>query len=244
MTFDYENMTNEQINGLVAALTNGTDGLERDPEGAAAAAKVAADRGDAEAQFRYGVFLINGEGVEKAPGSAGEYWRRSAAQGYVEAVNRLGICALYGICGEEKNPVKAAGYFQSAADAGLPDAMFNLCMLYDSGTGVSKDDRKAYDYMLQAAELNFPMACVMMGMRMAFEKASSEETRQKGAEYLTKAAEAGNQEGQYLLGVCCEKGMGVEKDLSEAAGWYRRAAKAGSKQANEALVRLGFPGVM
>ena len=120
MTFDYENMTNEQINGLVAALTNGTDGLERDPEGAAAAAKVAADRGDAEAQFRYGVFLINGEGVEKDLASAGEYWRRSAAQGYVEAVNRLGICALYGICGEEKNPVKAAGYFQSAADAGLP----------------------------------------------------------------------------------------------------------------------------
>ena len=79
---------------------------------------------------------------------------------------------------------------------------------------------------------------------MAFETASSQETREKGAEYLTKAAEAGNQEGQYLLGVCCEKGMGVEKDLSEAAGWYRRAAKAGSKQANEALVRLGFPGVM
>ena len=57
-------------------------------------------------------------------------------------------------------------------------------------------------------------------------------------------AEAGQPAAQFMYGMCCENGIGVEKDLSEAAGWYRRAAKAGNKQANDALMNLGFPGVL
>ena len=244
MNFDYENMSNEEINELVEALSNGTDEWERDPAGAAQAAKTAADRGDAKAQFTYGCFLLGGEGVEKDDAVAGDYWRRSAAQGYVHAVNRIGVCALHGICGEKKDPAKAAECFTTAVEAGLPDAMFNMCMLYDSGTGVEKNAEKATHYMKMAADNRLPAACALFGMKLAFESASSQEDREKGAEYLLTAAQAGNHQGELLYAMCCEKGIGVEKDLSEAAGWYRKAAKAGSKPANEALKNLGFPGVM
>jgi FOG: TPR repeat, SEL1 subfamily len=244
MKFDYENMSNEEIIELVDALLAGTDEMERDPAEAAKAAKIAADRGDAKAQFSYGCFLLNGEGVEKDDAAAGDYWRRSAAQGYAQSVNRLGICALHGICGEKKDPVKAAEFFMSAADAGLPDAMFNMCMLYDSGTGVERNAEKAYSYMKMAADRKLPAACALFGMKMAFESASSQEDKEKGAEYILFAAQAGNHEGEMLYAMCCEKGIGVEKDLAEAAGWYRKAAKAGSLPANDALKRLGFPGVM
>ena len=126
MNFDYENMSNEEINELVDALYNGTDDMERSVEEAAAAARIAADRGDAQAQFRYGTFLLIGEGVEKDEAAAGEYWRKSAAQGYGDAANRLGMCALNGLCGEEKNPAKAAEYFRAAVEAGSADAMLNI----------------------------------------------------------------------------------------------------------------------
>lgn len=244
MNLDYENMSNLEINELVDALSTGTDDIVRDPEEAAKAAKTAADRGDAKAQFSYGFFLVNGEGVEKDDAAAGDYWRRSAAQGYAHAVNRLGICALYGACGEKKDPVKAAEFFRSAVDAGLPDAMFNLGMLYDSGTGVEKNAEKAYDLMQMAAEKQLPVACALFGMRLAFDNASSQEDKEKGAEYILTGAQAGNHDGELLYAMCCENGIGVEKDLSEAVGWYRKAAKAGSVTANESLKRLGFPGVM
>ena len=243
MDFDFETMSDEEINELVDHLMNGADGNERVIAQAAAAAKVCADRGNAMAQYRYGTFLASGNGVDKDDAAAGEYWRKSAAQGYPEANNRLGMCALYGISGEEKNPERAAVYFRSAAEAGLPDAMFNMCMLYDTGTGVAKDSKKAYEYMKLAADNNHPAACTMLGLRMAFAGTSSAEEREKGASYILTAAESGNTEAQMLYGMCCENGTGVEKDLAKACGWYRRAAKAGNAAANQALARLGFPGV-
>lgn len=244
MKYDYEKMTADELNDLCDKLLTGADGVEKDVSEAVAVSKIAAEMGDAKAQFSYACFLLDGKDVERDDAAAGDYWRRSAAQGYAHSVNRLGICALHGICGEKKDPVRAAEYFKLAADAGLPDAMFNLCMLYDSGVGVEKDAENAYNYMKMAADKKFPAACVLFGMKLAFESASSQEDREKGAEYILTAAEAGNHDGEMLCAVCCEKGIGVEKDLSEAAGWYRRAAKAGNVQANDALKRLGFPGVM
>eukprot|EP00232_Nephroselmis_pyriformis_P003606 CAMPEP_0182909502 /NCGR_PEP_ID=MMETSP0034_2-20130328/35782_1 /TAXON_ID=156128 /ORGANISM="Nephroselmis pyriformis, Strain CCMP717" /LENGTH=962 /DNA_ID=CAMNT_0025045759 /DNA_START=420 /DNA_END=3305 /DNA_ORIENTATION=- len=42
-----------------------------------------------------------------------------------------------------------------------------------------------------------------------------------------KAAEQGDASSQFNLGVCYEKGQGVEKDLSQASNWYLKAAEQG-----------------
>ena len=41
---------------------------------------------------------------------------------------------------------------------------------------------------------------------------------------LQKAAEKGDPESQYNLGVCYEDGDGVPRDAQEAVKWYRKAA--------------------
>ena len=43
----------------------------------------------------------------------------------------------------------------------------------------------------------------------------------------------------YHLGVCYEKGVGVEKDTQEAVGWYRKAADLGDEPAAKRLAELG-----
>lgn len=56
--------------------------------------------------------------------------------------------------------------------------------------------------------------------------------------WYQKAAEQGSADAQYKLGVCYEKGEGVEKDAVEAAKWYQEAAEQGNKYAQYNLAAL------
>lgn len=49
----------------------------------------------------------------------------------------------------------------------------------------------------------------------------------EAVKWFRKAAEKGNAEAQYGLGICYEYGQGVEKDLAESVKWYRKAAEQG-----------------
>ena len=57
--------------------------------------------------------------------------------------------------------------------------------------------------------------------------------------WYRKAAEQGDDDGQFLLGYMYENGKGVAKDMGEAARLYRLAADQGSAAAQSSLSRLG-----
>ncbi|TLS78240.1 sel1 repeat family protein [Mariprofundus erugo] len=48
-------------------------------------------------------------------------------------------------------------------------------------------------------------------------------------------AEQGYTSVQINLGLMCEKGLGVEKSNTEAAGWYRKAAELGNAEAQNSI---------
>jgi TPR repeat protein len=48
-------------------------------------------------------------------------------------------------------------------------------------------------------------------------------------------AKKGNAEEQYQLGLCYETGDGVEKNMTEAAAWFRKAAEQGLAEAQYSL---------
>ena len=50
-----------------------------------------------------------------------------------------------------------------------------------------------------------------------------------------KAAEQGDADAQYNLGVCYANGYGLQKDLTQAMFWFRKAADQGHAKAREAL---------
>lgn len=244
MANHYEQMTDEELYELAFALHEGIDDTEQDLDEAAIVLKIAADRDFAPALCDYGVYLMNGDGVEKDDAAAIEYWEKAAEQDFAPAQYKLGVCYMQGSCGVEKDEKKAAQYFTKAAEGGETDSMLNLSIFYGNGIGVEIDPDKSLAYLEQAAELDHPVACCYLGAALAGRKTSSKEDVIRGAKLLEKAAEMGHRDAQYIYGMCCENGRGVEKDLAEAAGWYRRAAKAGLKSANAALIKLGFPGVL
>ena len=59
------------------------------------------------------------------------------------------------------------------------------------------------------------------------------------AKYFKKAAELGNADAQFFLGVCYDKGIGVGQDSAEATKWIRKSAEQGVEQAKAALKRIG-----
>lgn len=66
-----------------------------------------------------------------------------------------------------------------------------------------------------------------------------QELKAKAAEYL-KAAEQGDAEAQFSLGVCYFGGLGVEQSYIEAVKWYRKAAEQElAKSFTEAVEWLG-----
>ena len=244
MANHYEKMTDEELCELAFAFHEGSDEVEQDLEEAAEVIKIAADRGFAPALCDYGVYLMNGDGVEQDEEAAIACWEKAAEQDFAPAQYKLGVCYMQGVCGVEKDDAKAAEYFIKAAEGGEPDSMLNLSIFYGNGIGVPIDSEKSYHYLEMAAEQEQPAACYYLGSGLVTKEGRTEEETLRGAELLRISAESGYTNSQFIYGMCCEEGRGVEKDLAEAAGWYRRAAKAGLPQANAALMHLGFPGVL
>jgi uncharacterized protein len=61
---------------------------------------------------------------------------------------------------------------------------------------------------------------------------------QKAFREWNAAAEAGNAEAQFDLGVLYAQGRGVQRDVAKAVSWYRKAADQGNAEAQFALGQL------
>ena len=62
---------------------------------------------------------------------------------------------------------------------------------------------------------------------------------QEALKWYRKAADLGDSNAQYSLGVLYAQGRGVSMDEALALDWYRKAAEQGNARAIEALQRLG-----
>mmetsp|Transcript_29409 Transcript_29409/g.65845 ORF Transcript_29409/g.65845 Transcript_29409/m.65845 type:complete len:338 (-) Transcript_29409:243-1256(-) len=65
---------------------------------------------------------------------------------------------------------------------------------------------------------------------------------QRAFEWATKAAEAGNTEGQFWLGYAYRHGVGAQKDWAVAVKWYELAAEQGGSTAMANLGILYYDG--
>lgn len=64
----------------------------------------------------------------------------------------------------------------------------------------------------------------------------------KAAYWYRKAAEQGNAEAQYFLGLMYYRGQGISQDFTKAAYWYRKAAKQGNAKAQYPLGKMYYLG--
>ncbi len=136
----------------------------------------------------------------------------------------------------------ARGDYQTAIDEWLPyaangdpRALFNLGQMYRLGIGADTDLVKAEQYYRRAAGLGHVGAQANLGSVLYDRKPP------QGKEAVTfwrQAARGGDAKAQFLVGVQYFNGDFVTRDYVQAHAWLSLAAKAGVREAADALATV------
>ena len=127
---------------------------------------------------------------------------------------------------------------QECLGAWIPPADEFLGMMYRHGHLVSKDARKAFQYLTRAGSKGRLGAITALGM-MHLRGEGTWQDASKGARLLSAGAEAGLALAQNNLGILYLQGRGVKKDRAQALFWLERAAEQGFAPAVERLRNIG-----
>ena len=119
-------------------------------------------------------------------------------------------CRVY-LFDEEKGIAKPGTYFNLEVRKGEQDLLF-----------VSTEDETVRCQLFYAVEENDS------DYRITVERS---QFRQE----MIQMAEQGHADAQYRLGLCYEKGEGVEQNLQEAVKWYRKSAEQGHTVAQKKM---------
>jgi uncharacterized protein len=132
----------------------------------------------------------------------------------------------------------SAPQLQKQAEAGDADAQSKLGVLYASGMGGLKRDKKeAARWYQKAADQGHPLG--QWNLAFMYVKGEGVPVDYTRARHLfRKAAENGFVNAQYDLGMMILQGMGGDQDRKEAKKWFHMAADQGYKEAEEILKEL------
>jgi len=127
------------------------------------------------------------------------------------------------------------------AEKGLPEAQFNLGLLYDNGQGVPRNYAEALTWYRKAAEQGNGKGQYSLGM-MYYNGQGVPKDYSEAMKWYRKAAEQGFAEAQYNLGNLCYRGQGVPQDYAEAVTWYSKAAEQGNAKGQYSLGMMYYRG--
>lgn len=145
----------DRLNNALQAIDSGRHGQ------AAQLLLPLANAGNPLAQYRLGMIYYNGQGIPEDEKQAVFWWKKAAAQGYVEAMFQLGSAYLFGSSTARFVPDpdrEAATWYFQAASAGHAEAQYHLGLLFLAGKGVIDNRQEAARWMKKAAGQGHPEA--------------------------------------------------------------------------------------
>ncbi len=113
--------------------------------------KIAAEAGNAEAQYYLGDCYYFGRDVKQDYKEAVNLYRKSAEQGNAGAQYDLGLCYAYGK-GVAKDETEAVNWYRKAAEQGYAIAQSWIGYCYELGEGVVQNNTEALKWYKKAAE--------------------------------------------------------------------------------------------
>lgn len=128
---------------------------------------------------------------------------------------------------------KAIGEWRPLAQAGDPDAQFNLGQAYKLGRGVQPDLAVAIDWYRKAASQGHTRAEDNLGL-LIFQQGD----RAAAMPYLQRAADRGEPRAQYIVGTALFNGDMIGKDWVRAYALMTRASASGLAQAATSLQQM------
>lgn len=127
---------------------------------------------------------------------------------------------------------------QNLANAGDPDAMYEIARMYELGRGTEPNMQKAIQWYERAINKGQNNARAHLGV-LYFEGNWIKRDLKKAHSLLQPAAEAGNPTAQYYIGQMYEQGEGLRHDVNQAVYWYKKSADGGSYLAVARIKALG-----
>ncbi len=202
--------------------------LKRDDEEAVRWWRLAANLGDPEAAYEYGVALLSGAGVAADKVAAAAEFALAAPSGHNGALYNLGVLALQGVFGGKRDEKLAADYFRRAAEAGDGNSAYSYGILLREGKGVPLDTEAAAKWLKAASDEGIAAGQVEYAI-MLFNGVGVAKDEAEAARIFRLAAARRNPIAQNRLAHLYLSGRGVPKDIVRAMLWNGFAKAAGLK---------------
>src|SRR5205085_1187808 len=149
--------------------------------------------------------------------------RQRANAGELAAMEELAGRLVSG-SGVPRDPQTAFRWYARVAEAGSPNAAFNLGVMYERGFGVPRDSPRAAEWYGKAAAKNVGMAKHNLALMLRDGRGLPQDGK-KALELLHAAARQGTTASMFSLGDIYERGDVVPKDLPTALAWFAIATE-------------------
>ena len=201
----------------------------RDYKTAAMCFSLAAQDGNAEAQYRLGRCYWDGKGVDKNLDEYERWIRKAAEQGFPKAE------IIYGDCFRSKRDKESLAEAESWVKKGITglikeakqgdaEAQYLLGGCYLCGVGVELDEAEGMKWFRKAAEQGDAEALYRLGICYQWGD-GVDKNMEEAVKWYRKAADRDHVYACSDLGECYENGNGVRENKVEAVKWYRKAAE-------------------
>jgi len=204
--------------------------------------RAAAEQGNATAQNNLGLMYRSGRGVQQDKTEALNWYRKAAKQKNSNAMFNLGA-AYYNGDGIATNDVNAYAWFllgqkfgSQYADAAvgqmkgeardLASAYEKIGDMYQKGDELPQSSREAVDWYRKAAENGTaPVQMKLVSLLVDGVAGTPDYAEVRGL--CEKAANLHYSPADYCMGELYAHGLGVERDLSKAAQWFKEGSDLG-----------------
>jgi TPR repeat protein len=196
----------------------------------------AAKQNDLNATAMFGIMLLHGEGVAKDENKALRNLIYSADKGHTLAQYNLGCLYLSGGSEVNQSTERAVELLKKASERKLPDALYKLGSLYETGDLVARNLEEASECYHQIISNDSDLAPLALarvyqkGMRV-------EKNESKAIEFYEQAAAQGITEAKIQLSIIYYSRTGKDKDVDKAVGLIKQAV---DDRSSFAMILLGL----
>ena len=224
---------------LGRAMDEGSEQIAPDPVRAADLYRRAAEKGHVLAGLRYGLALSEGIGIKRDVAQAQKWLVQARDNGVPEAALAMGDLAARtpasrDKAANERTVQTAVGWYEVAAQGGVPSAQFKLGNAYFSGVGMARDPMQAMLWYSRAAQQGLPQAQHALGIMLIGGVAGAPDPVE-GYKWLLLAEKAGNPDSRAVR----EKSAGqlAEKDRRQAEALAQRFTPTLERPIDDASAR-------
>lgn len=196
--------------------------------------RLAAEAGDADAEFSLGKKYRDGDGVPASAPEAAKWLRLAALQDNVSALNALADLLRSGATGLEPDRIEALRLSRRAVELGSVDAMVTVAGMLRDGIGTEKDPDAAARLLQEAAEKGNAVAATNLGWMVARGQGGKPDLA-AALQWYTRGAKSGDAGAMRLLGNAYLEGQGTEQNAQLGFEWIEKSARAGDAWAQNQM---------